>query len=151
MLVCFFLFPMVLSMKSASPICDKTELPFLFAGKNEKMTAHRQQPGQDLTEEELARYVQELQKHQVSMRLGRSVCLQKVSPCLRCSLCFCHFEASVRWRSSVRRDLSCLRGEIQVWGFEEKNNVVTAQGWTKDVRALPNHVSARLHFCAFFL
>uniref|UniRef100_A0A8V1A1D6 Follistatin-related protein 1 n=1 Tax=Gallus gallus TaxID=9031 RepID=A0A8V1A1D6_CHICK len=33
-------------------------------GKNEKMTAHRQQPGQDLTEEELARYVQELQKHQ---------------------------------------------------------------------------------------
>uniref|UniRef100_A0A8V1A3N4 Follistatin-related protein 1 n=1 Tax=Gallus gallus TaxID=9031 RepID=A0A8V1A3N4_CHICK len=110
-------------------------------GKNEKMTAHRQQPGQDLTEEELARYVQELQKHQVSMRLGRSVCLQKVSPCLRCSLCFCHFEASVRWRSSVRRDLSCLRGEIQVWGFEEKNNVVTAQGWTKD----PCKTDCRLH------
>ena len=36
------------------------------------MPARRQRPDQDLTEEELARYVQELQKHQVSMRLGRS-------------------------------------------------------------------------------
>ncbi|NXC40032.1 FSTL1 protein, partial [Penelope pileata] len=33
-------------------------------GKTEKMPARRQQPDQDLTEEELARYVQELQKHQ---------------------------------------------------------------------------------------
>uniref|UniRef100_A0A493TBM3 Follistatin like 1 n=1 Tax=Anas platyrhynchos platyrhynchos TaxID=8840 RepID=A0A493TBM3_ANAPP len=33
-------------------------------GKNEKMPARRQHPDQDLTEEELARYVQELQKHQ---------------------------------------------------------------------------------------
>ncbi|PKU38212.1 hypothetical protein llap_11482 [Limosa lapponica baueri] len=33
-------------------------------GKNEKVPAQRQRPDQDLTEEELARYVQELQKHQ---------------------------------------------------------------------------------------
>ncbi|KAM9245509.1 follistatin-related protein 1 [Leptosomus discolor] len=33
-------------------------------GKNEKVPAQRQRPNQDLTEEELARYVQELQKHQ---------------------------------------------------------------------------------------
>ncbi|KAK4832743.1 hypothetical protein QYF61_025272, partial [Mycteria americana] len=33
-------------------------------GKNEKVTAQRQRPDQDLTEEELARYVEELQKHQ---------------------------------------------------------------------------------------
>ncbi|NWH74330.1 FSTL1 protein, partial [Piaya cayana] len=33
-------------------------------GKNENVSAHRQRPDQDLTEEELARYVQELQKHQ---------------------------------------------------------------------------------------
>lgn len=36
------------------------------------MPAQRHRPDQDLTEEEMARYVQELQKHQVSMRLGRS-------------------------------------------------------------------------------
>lgn len=45
---------------------------FLFAGKNEKMPVLRQQPNQDLTEEELARYVQELQKHQVSVRRSAS-------------------------------------------------------------------------------
>ncbi|XP_030306142.1 follistatin-related protein 1 [Calypte anna] len=33
-------------------------------GKNGKVPAQRQRPDQDLTEEELARYVQELQKHQ---------------------------------------------------------------------------------------
>ncbi|NXX81462.1 FSTL1 protein, partial [Urocolius indicus] len=33
-------------------------------GKNEKGPAQRQRPDQDLTEEDLARYVQELQKHQ---------------------------------------------------------------------------------------
>nr|XP_009687962.1 PREDICTED: follistatin-related protein 1 [Struthio camelus australis] len=33
-------------------------------GKNEKVPGQRRQPEQDLTEEELARYVQELQKHQ---------------------------------------------------------------------------------------
>ncbi|NWQ82850.1 FSTL1 protein, partial [Columbina picui] len=42
-------------------------------GKNEKVPGQRRRPDQDLTEEELARYVQELQKHQVSMGLGRSV------------------------------------------------------------------------------
>lgn len=38
------------------------------------MPAQRHRPDQDLTEEEMARYVQELQKHQVGMRLGRSAC-----------------------------------------------------------------------------
>lgn len=38
------------------------------------MPAQRHRPDQDLTEEEMARYIQELQKHQVSMRLGRSAC-----------------------------------------------------------------------------
>uniref|UniRef100_A0A672U704 Follistatin like 1 n=1 Tax=Strigops habroptila TaxID=2489341 RepID=A0A672U704_STRHB len=33
-------------------------------GKKEKVTAQRQRPDEDLTEEELARYIQELQKHQ---------------------------------------------------------------------------------------
>ncbi|XP_068038041.1 follistatin-related protein 1 [Anomalospiza imberbis] len=33
-------------------------------GRNEKVPAQRHQPDQDLTEEEMARYVQELQKHQ---------------------------------------------------------------------------------------
>lgn len=42
------------------------------------MPAQRQRPDQDLTEEELARYVQELQKHQVSIRLGRSACTKSL-------------------------------------------------------------------------
>ncbi|NXA38269.1 FSTL1 protein, partial [Eudromia elegans] len=41
-------------------------------GKNEKVPGQRRHPEQDLTEEELARYVQELQKHQVSVKRGRS-------------------------------------------------------------------------------
>ncbi|NXD72036.1 FSTL1 protein, partial [Eolophus roseicapillus] len=45
---------------------------------NEKVTAQRQRPDEDLTEEELARYIQELQKHQVSMRLGRSACTKSL-------------------------------------------------------------------------
>ncbi|KAF1487449.1 Follistatin-related protein 1, partial [Eudyptula minor novaehollandiae] len=47
-------------------------------GKNEKVPAQRPRPDQDLTEEELARYVQELQKHQVSVRLGRSACTKSL-------------------------------------------------------------------------
>ncbi|KYO19491.1 hypothetical protein Y1Q_0022112 [Alligator mississippiensis] len=38
----------------------------LRCGKNGKVSARGQQPHEDLTEEELARYVQELQKHQAS-------------------------------------------------------------------------------------
>lgn len=68
--------------------------PFLFAGKNEKVLAQRQRPDQDLTEEELARYVQELQKHQVSMRLGRSTCTKSL-------LARSVPSASVTWRFLV--------------------------------------------------
>lgn len=52
----------------------KHSTPFLLPGRNEKVPAQRHRPDQDMTEEEMARYVQELQKHQVSMKLGRSAC-----------------------------------------------------------------------------
>lgn len=55
------------------------------------MPAQRHRPDQDLTEEEMARYVQELQKHQVSMKLGRSACTEP--PLARCVP-----SVSVTWR-----------------------------------------------------
>lgn len=101
----------VLPLKSAFPGCDTTELLFLFTGKNEKMPARRQHPDQDLTEEELARYVQELQKHQVGVRLGRSPLGGGVpSASGTCRL--------LVDRGGQQRDLCCLEGQIQALGCE---------------------------------
>uniref|UniRef100_A0A493T161 Follistatin like 1 n=1 Tax=Anas platyrhynchos platyrhynchos TaxID=8840 RepID=A0A493T161_ANAPP len=80
-------------------------------GKNEKMPARRQHPDQDLTEEELARYVQELQKHQVGVRLGKSPLGGGVpSASGTCRL--------LVDRGGQQKDLCCLEGQIQVLGCE---------------------------------
>ncbi|RLV90950.1 hypothetical protein DV515_00014293 [Chloebia gouldiae] len=71
--------------------------------RNEKVPVQRHRPDQDMTEEEMARYVQELQKHQVSMKLRRSaVCLHQASPCHMSSFCFCHETAEKTKRMNTK-------------------------------------------------
>lgn len=53
----------------------------MFAGKNQKVPVGGQQPEEELTEEELARYVQELQKHQVRTESLCPESVLEISPC----------------------------------------------------------------------